>query len=310
MSHSASETLKYPAAIPHCQVASNAPHGEQQMELEQRIRQFEENPELRFTKIWPRSKRPVERDWVNKPYTYEEIQPHIHMHTNYGVLCGHGGLAVPDADSSELEALVESNLPETFTVQTGSGGKHYYYLCPQIQKRLVLERDGKHYGEVQSFGQQVVGPGSIHPNGNRYAVVRDLPIATITQDDLAYAIKPLVRKRKRAEYVLKPIPGSGYVFDINAIPITQIIDVSQYRRAANGELYGPNPWHGSETGMNTWVNEEKNIAYCFRHQAGITIAKAIALNEGIIKQCDDVVSRDGFLRVLRVAEAKYGLRRA
>ena len=100
-----------------------------------------------------------------------------------------------------------------------------------------------------------------------------------------------------------------YGTGITSIPITSIIDVSQFQRAANGELYGPNPWHGSQTGMNTWINEQKNVAYCFRHNAGITVAKAIALNEGITNECDDDLTKDQFIHALRVAQTKYCLKR-
>ena len=263
-----------------------------------------------FTKVRHRSKQPVEKDWVNRPYTLKEILAHVHLHTNYGVLCGHGGLAGPDADSPELEEIVEKNLPETFTVQTGGGGRHYYYLCHEVKKRILLERDGTHYGEVQSFGQMIVGPGSIHPSGNRYKVTRDLPIIEITYDDLTNALRPLAKEKRRPPSPLPPTVFSHSVFNINAIPITRVMDVSDYKRAGNGELYGPNPWHGSTTGMNTWLNVEKNIAYCFRHDAGITVAKAIALNEGLIKTCDEDLDRDQFIQVLKIAGRKYGLRRA
>lgn len=274
-------------------------HGQsERMGLEKRIRQFEDNPDLRFLKIKRASKRPIEKGWPDKGYTYGEILPHIKSQTNYGVLCGHGGLAVPDADSPELEEAIEKSLPETFTVQTGGGGKHYYYICPEVKKRVVLEWEGTHYGEIQSVGQAIVGPGSIHPNGNRYLVARDHPIVTIDYDELFAAIQPFIKERKQPKIYLPPTPRFDGTRDINSIPITQVIDVTEYKRAHNGELYGPNPWHGSKTGSNTWINEEKNVAYCFRHHAGISVVKAIALNVGIITECDEELNQRQFIQVL------------
>lgn len=277
--------------------------------LDLKVWQFEQNDELRFAKVRRGAKRPAERGWLTRGYSYNVIQAYARQFTNYGVLCGHGGLAVPDADSPELEEAIEKNLPETLTVQTGSGGKHYYYFCGEVRKRILLERYGEHFGEVQSHGQMVVGPGSIHPNGQRYEIIKDAPIVEVSYDALTDALRPLaVQKKEPKPYVLQGL-RSPRAFDINAVAITWVLDTSEYQRSANGELYGPNPWHGSESGANTWVNEEKNVAYCFRHHAGIPVAKAIALNEGIVRACDDVLSRDQFLRVLQIAQEKYGLQR-
>lgn len=33
-----------------------------------------------------------------------------------------------------------------------------------------LDGDPLHLGEIQALGEQVVGPGSLHPNGNKISV--------------------------------------------------------------------------------------------------------------------------------------------
>ena len=43
-----------------------------------------------------------------------------------------------------------------------------------------------------------------------------------------------------------------------------------------------------------------------RHNTGINVTKAIALNEGIVTECDSPLSRRQFIQTLRTAEAKYG----
>src|SRR5687767_9233019 len=108
------------------------------------VRQFIENQGLRFCKIKKATKKPFEKDWVNKLYTYEELQEHIHNESNYGVLCGYGGLVVIDSDEPELKDAVTAGLPPTFRVRTGSGGTHDYFFCAEAKKKIVLER-GKHY---------------------------------------------------------------------------------------------------------------------------------------------------------------------
>lgn len=269
---------------------------------------YSDNKDLRFCKIKKGTKKPFERDWTNKPYTWEEIQEHIKNESNFGVLCGYGGLIVVDSDTPELKQAVEKNLPETSRVKTGSGGTHDYYICKDIKKKIVLQIGDKHFGEVQSYGAQVVGAGSIHPNGNIYELVKDKPICEITQEQLFIAIKPFIKEVAEAEVkTIKAIKDYGSS-DINSISITQVMDTSGFKKASNGELYGANKWHGSDTGANTWINQSKNVAHCFRCDCGINVAQAIALNEGIISRCSDTLTKEQFLKVLEVAKAKYGLR--
>lgn len=269
---------------------------------------YSENKDLRFCKIKKGTKKPFERDWINKPYTWNEIQGHIKNESNFGVLCGYGGLIVIDSDTPELKQAVENNLPETFRVKTGSGGTHDYYICKDVKKKIVLQIEDRHFGEIQSYGAQVVGAESIHPNGNKYQIFKDKPICEITQEQLFIAIKPFIKEVAEAEVkTIKAIKDYGSS-DINSIPITQVMDTSGFKKASNGELYGANKWHGSDTGANTWINQSKNVAHCFRCDCGINVAQAIGLNEGIISRCSDTLTKEQFLSVLEVAKTKYGLK--
>ena len=82
---------------------------------------------LKFCRIKKGTKRPFEKEWTNKPYSYEEIQEFL-PEENYGVLCGYENLAVIDCDKKELQLIIEKLLPETFKVKTGGGGTHNYYF--------------------------------------------------------------------------------------------------------------------------------------------------------------------------------------
>ncbi len=129
-------------------------------------------------------------------------------HDNYGVLTGAGGFVVFDADNLlQLGALgIIDKLPDTFTVRTGRGGLHFYLLCPGFTKKIVLEDPvlkndkGKplHLGELQTVGQFVVGPGSRHPNGNFYEVVKDLPICHYHQGRTVADPRPVEAGRSGA----------------------------------------------------------------------------------------------------------------
>ena len=150
--------------------------------------------ETRVVPIRSGLKKPEGKRWntdANYPCNHAVMAGYLAEGHNYGVLTGIGGLVVLDVDDiTRLQALgIIDNLPETFTVRTGRGGHHYYLLCDGLLDKIILEDpelkdsdgDPLHLGEVQALGQQVVGPGSTHPNGNRYEVINDAPIATISK---------------------------------------------------------------------------------------------------------------------------------
>jgi len=143
--------------------------------------------ECRFCKIASHSKFPIEKDWVNNNYDIKEIISWVSNDNNYGVICGINNIAVIDIDEPELLEDVKL-LPPTFTVKTGSGGYHLYYRITDMERKIVLENHIKHYGEIQFTGSMVVGPESIHPNGNRYEVIADYSIEEITMDKIQFLI--------------------------------------------------------------------------------------------------------------------------
>ena len=144
-----------------------------------------QNTSFGFVKLRKKSKIPIEKDWQNKPYTYDGIQLWIDQGNNYGVLGGYGGLVVIDADTEEIDKIVKDTLPPTFTVKTPRCGHHYYYICKDIKNKIVLNMGEKHFGEIISKGSQVVGPGSIHPDtGTEYEVVNDVEVAETNQEDI------------------------------------------------------------------------------------------------------------------------------
>ena len=269
-------------------------HYHSKVALEHKITKLSKYTQLRYAKVRRSTKIPSEKGWPNKPYTYDQIQNHIASQLNYGVLCGFGYLAVLDADHPELAEIAESELPKTFTVKTGSGGRHFYYFTHEITKRIVLENGQIHYGEVQSRGQMIVGPGSKHPNGKWYEIQNDHPIREINQIDINSTLSKYI-KPKPPPRTYQPIPSGNH----QQLPhITELIDTTHFKQAPNGELYGPNPWHGSTTGKNTWINPEKNVAYCFRHQTGISPIKAMALNQGLIQTCYERIPRSSYSYLL------------
>ena len=209
-----------------------------------------QNEKLRFCRVKKGTKKPFEKDWTNKLYTYLEILKYL-PNENYGVLCGHGDLAVIDSDNVHFQLAVENMLPETYRVETGSGGTHNYFFVPGLKQKIILELDDEqrtHLGEIQSFGTQVVAPGSIHPNGKPYKEKNQVPIRTISYGELMIAIKPFMKKiieriEENAEYENKEVAA------IDDLSVADIWGTAGLK--ANGsEYFGPHPIHGSTGGMN------------------------------------------------------------
>ncbi len=167
---------------------------------------------FRFLKIRPRGKEPTGDSvgWQKNNYQYLdlEFQQHIANGGNYGIIGGFGNLILIDSDSEEITKIADS-MPETFTVKTGSPEaykKHYFYIADRPIKpiRLTANKLGD-LGDVRSVGQYVVGAGSIHPSGNEYRVLKDIPIAKITEDEIREIFKDYIDKNEPTEFKEYPI---------------------------------------------------------------------------------------------------------
>lgn len=150
---------------------------------------------LQFCRVKKGTKIPFELGWPTKTYSYEEISKFFPQE-NYGVLCGYHDLAVIDCDKEELKIAVENLLPETFAVKTGGGGTHFYYFIPELKRKIILNAGEEHIGEIQSYGSQVVGAGSLHPNGKEYEVIRNIGIATISLEEMESVLGNFMEKEE------------------------------------------------------------------------------------------------------------------
>jgi len=270
-----------------------------------------QNPNFRFIKIAMTGsvarKRPLEKDWVNKNnyrYNDSKLLKHISAGKNYGVVLGYGHLAVIDADSKIIEDLVETKLPETFIVQTGGGGKHYYFIIPDLKQKIILyDQQHNHHGEVQFTGSQVIGPSCIHPNGKKYEIIKDVPIATIKYSLLEKTLGDYIQKNATAPTHWE---GDGGFCHLD---ITKVVDLSKLKNRGR-EYQGSHPVHGSTTGSNFCVNPSKGTWHCFRCNSGGGPLSLIAVLEKIIN-CNEAkpgaLKDKKFRDILRLAREKYGL---
>jgi P4 family phage/plasmid primase-like protien len=289
-----------------------------------------QNEGFRFCKVAKRDKKPFEQGWSKKGYSYDDpiLKSWLESGGNYGVLGGHGDLVIFDADDlARLQELgVIALLPESFTVRTpGRGGWHIYLICPGIEKKMALydpektSTDAKgreqfvHVADLVALGMQAVGPGSIREipredgtETRAYEVIKDLPIAHITEEQLKEAIKvlritPRMDKKKTAEGKEEQLQKAGYRRWSDTLHVEDVLlpeNIVVDNLDTTGELQGAHPIHGSETGRNFAINVKKNNWVCFRchppegkGEAGKDYCgggpwELLGIREGIIT-CDD-----------------------
>jgi len=190
-----------------------------------------------------------------------------------------------------------------------SKGVHVYVDIDAPVSKIILEENSQHIADVQAKGQQVVIAGSVHPvTENKYKVLIDKPIAKISKEVYDY-FKNKYTKHKEFEVKAPNWNQFNFFKSGSQIDITSLLDMSKLKKHGQ-EYYGSNPWHGSETGQNFWVNPKKNLAYCFRCQSGLDSLAVLAINKGICN-CDDFsiggkkLRGDDFKKVVEIAKQEY-----
>lgn len=259
---------------------------------------------FKFVKLGSKSKKPFEEDWTNKPYDFKEITEWIKDGKNYGVMGGYGGLIIIDADSMVIKDIIEKKFSPTFTVKSRENRRHFYFISPDIQSKIVLKCGEEHYGEIISLGSQVVGANSIHPKtGLPYEIVNDVEIANVSKEDIFSALVDyLPHAFEKKDYQIEKSINLR-VFDV----LKKFGVPTDY---TGRQLQTSHPIHGSDNGGNFVVNEEKNVWHCFRHSSGGGAMGLIAVLEGII-DCSQAISGglrgDNFKKTKKIAQEKYGL---
>lgn len=138
---------------------------------------------MRMHPLQIKNKVPIVKDWQTKATVNPGMINQwaaIHKDCNWGLATGNeSNVFVVDIDVKEhgdktWAKLTKANsIPETVQVQTGGGGKHYYFKCPKnIDIRNSASKVGKGI-DIRGNGGQVVVPPSIHPNGTPYTWALD-----------------------------------------------------------------------------------------------------------------------------------------
>ena len=263
------------------------------------------NFRFRYLKILPHQKNPLEKGWTvarNYPFNSPEIEDWIRNGGNYGITCPNGNCCFVDADTKEIQTILDEKLP-TYWYSTGrEGHRQYVYGINDPPIKNIPLKDGAY---VKGQNGYAVGPGSIHPNGTVYGLSKSkYPIRTVTKGELLEVLRPfMVRSTESKE---KPRIRRE---NLTWLSLADLIDLSSFRHFGN-QYQGPHPIHGSETGINLSVDLEKNVWHCFRHDSGGSVLEWIAIQERIIDCADAIpgaLRGDRFWQVLEIAHEKYGL---
>jgi len=273
--------------------------------------------EFRFILLGKKSKKPIESKWTsNTSVQYKFNDPklvaHIADEGNYGVLCGNS-LIVLDIDDVGSISEIEKLIPETFTIRTGSGTgkKHYYFICNQnlfTRGHINLEKNKHHIGEMRCNKVQVVGPNSIHEiTGLSYIIEKDIEIKTLSETEFKAIVSLYSGKEIESPTVVWDNYNVEFQNEIcKKLPIESIINMNMLRTGNNEEFYGEHPIHGSTTGMNFWINKTKNLWHCFRCNCGGDSLSLFAMKQGIIN-CGEKLKGEKFRKTLEILRIQYGI---
>jgi len=175
--------------------------------------------DINFVLLKAKDKIPFEKEWTKKEIKWDDdrLVEHISNGGNYGVMGGmieeERGLIIVDFDDADVQAEAIKKLPTTFTVKTGSGLLHKYFFSNKANSYKILKEDKSTIADIQGQGKQVVGPGSTHPNGNKYTIEDNSKIEFIDYDELKDLMNSFNVKAEKKIEPTQPVL-SNYTSDI------------------------------------------------------------------------------------------------
>lgn len=158
------------------------------------------NEDLNFVLLERSGKKPFEEGWQKKEIKWDDptLKRHLDSNGNYGVLGGgKKNLIIIDFDNLEVQEKILPKLPKTFTVKTGTGLLHKYFFSDGDASFKIFDEKLDTLADIQGKGKQVVGPGSIHPNGKEYSVEDDSEIAFLNYTEIKALLMQFDKKPKK-----------------------------------------------------------------------------------------------------------------
>lgn len=220
---------------------------------------------IKFVLLERSGKKPFQKDWQNKIiyFNEQELINHIQAGGNYGIMGGgQKNLIIIDFDDEKVQNEVCKKLPETFTVKTGSGKLHKYFFSDNTESFKIFDEEMNTLADVQGVGKQVVGAGSIHPNGNKYEVIDDREISFIPYSEIKAILFPYNKKKPKEEKVFeKPKIEITDDFVDKIKSYVSIKDVLNSFGVDTNKNPTDCPFHSSKGGKCLGFNNE--TAHCF-----------------------------------------------
>lgn len=243
---------------------------------------------IRFVLLERQGKKPFQQSWQNKIVEFDcpELLNHLQNGGNYGVLGGgEKKLILVDFDNEQIEKELIKKLPETFTVKTGSGRLHLYYISNECKSFKIFDEDLNTLCDVQGDGKQVVGANSIHPNGNKYELIKDIDLAYIDYSELKANIIPYDKKPKKElpkeEPKQKPSEDNDFISTLKSY--VKIPDLLRDLGIDTSRNPTECPFHSSKGGKCLGFKDE--TAHCFHCEESWNIFS-------LVKKAKDFTSKE------------------
>jgi hypothetical protein len=253
-----------------------------------RLKTGEESPEQK--------KEPKDWGWTSgeggRKHNDPALISWINTGHNYGFHAISGQICVFDCDDTLYDPALISLFANTFTVKTGRG--YHFIFKSDLEfrsEKIILNTDtGIHIGHILLPGMnfQTVGPNCIHPSGDIYTVIRDLPFEWIPAETIMSHIKGYIIENETPEHT---IPERTHNYSRS--PLCEVLDLRVEDigyptgdiRQHGLEIQGVHPFHGSSRGNkgnNYSINPTKGLWHCFRCDSGGDALTLLAVKHGII----------------------------
>ena len=121
-----------------------------------------------ITPLHPQSKKPIYRDWPNRPSDLGEFTPDL----NVGLVLGKASDGLVDTDLDDPAAIIAAEylLPPTDMIfgRDSKPGSHRLYKVEEPGRTVQLRgSNGRMIIELRGDGGQTMAPPSLHPDGER-----------------------------------------------------------------------------------------------------------------------------------------------
>ena len=221
---------------------------------------------INFVLVESKGKKPFQLEWQNKiiEFDNQELLRHISNGGNYGIRGGgKNNLIIIDFDDEKVQEEVCKKLPPTFTVKTGSGKLHKYFFTDKVESFKIFDEDMNTLVDIQGEGKQVIGAGSVHPNGNKYEVEEDLEISKISLGEIKallepYNKKPQKKEEKKEEYIRIDVEDNFLDKIKSVLSMEEVLKSFGIDTSKNPTEC---PFHSSKGGK--CLGFKKEVAHCF-----------------------------------------------